>query len=279
MSGWKVNTPLLLHFSGRTLSHEKYPFTGHFGNTHAVIWVEGPGCNERNLCAHISTTIFIGCSRRPTWVQPSRRIRSRLHDIKLLGWTCLAGWDPGPPPPPHPHSVLFRVRICLFPLFESTPYLRTANISEPPFRGLFAGFSCLGDLPKSWKMLNVPPKFGIISQETKEMREKKKKHPFFKEMSGWKVNTPLFLHISGRTLSHEKYPFTGHFGNTHGVRPFSEWGGGGAGVETCNSGGFRKGGFNPRGGSLGSRLHDINLPGSTRLAASTRLQTSRQITV
>ena len=56
-----------------------------------------------------------------------------------------------------PHSVLFRVRICSYPLFESTPYLRTANISEPPFRGLFAGFSCLGDPPKSGKMLNVPP--------------------------------------------------------------------------------------------------------------------------
>ena len=60
-------------------------------------------------------------------------------------------------PPGPPHSVLFRVRICSYPFFESTPYLRTANISEPPFRGLFAGFSCLGDPPKSGKMLNVPP--------------------------------------------------------------------------------------------------------------------------
>ena len=24
----------------------------------------------------------------------------------------------------------------------------------------------------------------------------------------------------------EKYPFTGHFGNTHGIPPFTEWGGG-----------------------------------------------------
>ena len=64
------------------------------------------------------------------------------------------GFAPGPPPP---HSVLFRLRICSFPLFESTPYLRTANIFEPPFRGLFAGFSCLGDPPKYGKMLNVPP--------------------------------------------------------------------------------------------------------------------------
>ena len=48
---------------------------------------------------------------------------------------------------------------------------------------------------------------------------------------GEKSNTPLFLQFSGRTLSHEKYPFTGHFGNTHAVIPTSEWGGGGgAGV-------------------------------------------------
>ena len=36
-------------------------------------------------------------------------------------------------------------------------------------------------------------------------------------------NTPLFLQFSGRTLSHEKYPFTGHFGNTHAVIPTPEW--------------------------------------------------------
>ena len=35
----------------------------------------------------------------------------------------------------------------------------------------------------------------------------------------------------------EKYPFTGHFGNTHAVIPTPEWGGGGAGpnplIPTC----------------------------------------------
>ena len=59
--------------------------------------------------------------------------------------------------PRPPHSVLFRVRVCLYPLFEKTPYLSTANISEPPFRGLFTGFSCLGDPPKSGTLLNLPP--------------------------------------------------------------------------------------------------------------------------
>ena len=104
-------------------------------------------------------------------------------------------FTPGPPPPP-PHSVLFRVRICLFPPFESTPYLRTDNISEPPFRGLFAGFSCLGDPPKSKTLLNVPPIFYfitpfLISQASKE-REKEKPPPFKKKSPGEKSNTPLF---------------------------------------------------------------------------------------
>ena len=57
------------------------------------------------------------------------------------------------------------------------------------------------------------------------MREKKKNTPFLKKSPGEKSNTPLFLQFSGRTLSQEKYPFTGHFGNTHAVIPTSEWGG------------------------------------------------------
>ena len=57
------------------------------------------------------------------------------------------------------------------------------------------------------------------------MREKKKNTPFLKKSPGEKSNTSLFLQFSGRTLSHEKYPFTGHFGNTHAVIPTSEWGG------------------------------------------------------
>ena len=138
---------------------------------------------------------------------------------------------PGRPPykqthgPAPPHSVLFRVRICSFPLFESTPYLRTANISEPPFRGLFAGFSCLGDPPKSWKMVNVPPliRNNFLGVQRDE-REKEKNTPFLKKSPGEKSNTPLFLQFSGRTLSHEKYPFTGHFGNTHAVISNPEWG-------------------------------------------------------
>ena len=38
------------------------------------------------------------------------------------------------------------------------------------------------------------------------------------------------MQFSGRTLSHEKYPFTGDFGNTHAVPLTPEWGGGGGGA-------------------------------------------------
>ena len=54
----------------------------------------------------------------------------------------------------------------------------------------------------------------------------RKTTPFLKEISGWKVKYPPFLQFSGRTLSHEKHPFTGDFGNTHAVPPTPEWGGG-----------------------------------------------------
>ena len=50
-----------------------------------------------------------------------------------------------------------------------------------------------------------------ISQESKE-REKKKKHPLFKEISGWKVKyPPFFLQFSGRILSREKVPLSWRF--------------------------------------------------------------------
>ena len=60
---------------------------------------------------------------------------------------------------PSPCSVFFfRVpRMLRTPyLSESTPYRRTANISGRAFRGLFAGFSCLDDPPKSGTLFNVP---------------------------------------------------------------------------------------------------------------------------
>ena len=105
-----------------------------------------------------------------------------------------------------------------------------------PFRGLFAGFSCLGDPPKSKTLLNVPPIFYFITpflNFSGVQRERERKTtPFLKKSPGEKSNPPLFsffsfLQFSGRTLSHEKHPFTGDFGNTHAVPPTTEWGGGG----------------------------------------------------
>ena len=57
------------------------------------------------------------------------------------------------------------------------------------------------------------------------MRGKKEKTPPFKGNLWVKSKYTPFFTILWRTLSHEKYPSTGHFGNTHVVRPFSEWGG------------------------------------------------------
>ena len=122
-----------------------------------------------------------------------------------------------PPPPPPPHSVLFRVRICSFPPFESTPYLRTDTISEPPFRGLFAGFSCLGDPPKSKTLLNLPPIFYFITpflNFSGVQRERERKTtPFLKKSPGEKSNTPpfFFFTILGPDFVARKVPLYRRF--------------------------------------------------------------------
>ena len=122
-----------------------------------------------------------------------------------------------PAPPPPTQYCLGYAYACSLPL-KAPPYLRTDKISDPPFRGLFAGFSCLGDPPRSKTLLNVPPIFYFITpflNFSGVQRERERKTtPFLKEISGWKVKYPPFLQFSGRTLSHEKYPFTGDFGNT-----------------------------------------------------------------
>ena len=51
------------------------------------------------------------------------------------------GWnDPAPPPP---HSVLFRVRVCLYPLFEKTPIWALPTFPNPPFAGFSRAFPAL----------------------------------------------------------------------------------------------------------------------------------------
>ena len=87
------------------------------------------------------------------------------------------------PPPTH----LGYAYACSLPL-KAPPYLRTDKISEPPFRGLFAGFSCLGDPPKSKTLLNVPLIFYFITpffNFAGVQRERERKTtPFLKEISG-----------------------------------------------------------------------------------------------
>ena len=138
--------------------------------------------------------------------------------------------DPGPPPP---HSVLFRVRIyaCSLPL-KAPPYLRTDKISEPPYRGLFAGFSCLGDPPKSKHCSMYPlyciwePPFAIL-QASKE-REKEKPPPFYKKSPGEKSNTPLFYNSRAGLCRTKSTPLPEILGTRmRSLRPRS--GGGGAG--------------------------------------------------
>ena len=139
---------------------------------------------------------------------------------------------------PAPHSVLFRVRICLFPPFESTPLSPDwQHFWTPPFaafRRLFLPWRP----PYIQNTAQCTPYIVLIYFITPFLnfsgvqRERERKTTsFFKEISGWKVKYPpfFFLQFSGRTLSLEKYPFTGDFGNTHAVPPTPEWGGGGGG--------------------------------------------------
>ena len=124
-----------------------------------------------------------------------------------------------PPPPPTQCYLGYANARTLF--LKAPPIWGLPTFPNPPFAGFSRAFPPLETPLNQEKCSMYPPKFGIISQESKEMREKKKNTPFLKKSPGEKSNTPLFLRISGRTLSHEKYPFTGHFGNTHAVIPTS----------------------------------------------------------
>ena len=59
---------------------------------------------------------------------------------------------PAPPPPPPTQCYLGYAYACSL-FLKATPIWGLPTFPNPPF----AGFSCLGDPPKSWKMLNVPP--------------------------------------------------------------------------------------------------------------------------
>ena len=62
-------------------------------------------------------------------------VRKRLQ-IPRNQWLVRGG--------PPPHSVLFRVRVCSFPPFESTPYISgLPKFLNPPFAGFSQAFPAL----------------------------------------------------------------------------------------------------------------------------------------
>ena len=127
-------------------------------------------------------------------------------------------------PPPPPHSVLFRVRICLFPPFESTPYLRTDTISEPPFCGLFLPWRP----PKSKTLLNIPPIFYFITPFVNfsgvQRERERKTTPFFKRNLRVKSQIPPFVTILGPDFVARKVPIYRIFWE-HACGPSDpEWG-------------------------------------------------------
>ena len=116
-------------------------------------------------------------------------------------------WPPPPPPPPTQYYLGYAY-ICLFPPLKAPPYLRTDKISEPPFRGLCAGFSCLGDPPKFKTLLKVPPYILFYNPLFKFLRhskrERKKNHPVFKRNLRVKSQIPPFFYNSRAGLCRTK---------------------------------------------------------------------------
>ena len=116
--------------------------------------------------------------------------------------------------------------------WKHPPISGLTTFLNPPFAGFSQAFPAL-ETPLNPKHCSMyPPIFYFITpflnfSGVQSKEREKKNHPLFKEISGWKVKYPPFLQFSSRTLSHEKYPFTGDFGNTHAVPPTPEWGGGG----------------------------------------------------
>ena len=138
------------------------------------------------------------CTRQKDARHPQSALHQRQPHAERAGPTpdtsgAHAGYSlPGPPT----QYYLGYAYARSLPL-KAPPYLRTDNISEPPFRGLFAGFSCLGDPPKSKTLLNLPPIFYFITpflNFSGVQRERERKTtPFLKKSPGEKSNTPLFF--------------------------------------------------------------------------------------
>ena len=147
----------------------------------------------------------------------------------FLMWPNIKPWlNPALPPPP---LNVFKVRICSFPLLKAPPIWGLPIFPNPPFAGISRAFPALETPLNQEKCSMYPPKFGIISQESKEMREKKKKHPLFKEISGWKVKYTPFFTILGPDFVARKVPLYRTFWQ-HACGHsdlWVGWGGGGGG--------------------------------------------------
>ena len=158
-------------------------------------------------------------------------------------WLCLCVCvcvcvTPGPPPPP-PTQYYLGTHMLVPSLWKHPPISGLTTFLNPPFAGFSQAFPAL-ETPLNPKHCSMyPPIFYFITpflNFSGVQRERERKTtPFLKKSPGEKSNNPPFLQYSrARTLSHEKYPFTGDFGNTHAVPPTPEWGGGGGGVLLSN---------------------------------------------
>ena len=134
-----------------------------------------------------------------------------------------------PPPPPHTQCYLgYAYARSLF--LKAPPIWGLPTFPNPPFAGFSRAFPALETPLNQEKCSMYPPKFGIISQDSKEMREKKKKTPFLKKPPGEKSNTPLFFTILGPDFVARKAPLYWTFWQ-HACGHSDPWvGGGGGGV-------------------------------------------------
>ena len=141
-----------------------------------------------------------------------RTVPMGLMGVMCAIWTSL---NPLPPAPPPPHSVLFRVRICVFPPFENTPLSPDWHNFWTPLSRAFRRLFLPWRPPKSKTLLNVPPIFYFITpflNFSGVQRERERKTtPFLKEISGWKVKYPPFFTILGPDFVTRKVPLYRRF--------------------------------------------------------------------
>ena len=132
-------------------------------------------------------------------------VQTAQYTLSRSIWAIVLTVPPPPAPPPPTQCYLgYAYARSLF--LKAPPIWGLPTFSNPPFAGFSRAFPALETPLNQEKCSMYPPKFGIISQEYKEMREKKKKHPLFKEISGWKVKYTPFFTILGPDFVARKVP-------------------------------------------------------------------------